>query len=271
MAAHKTRLDQLLVELGYFPSCEQARTSIMSNRVRIGGVLANKAGQQINPEKFYNELEVNPEHLKVEDLGQEYVSRGAYKLKAATEQFELKFNGKMVLDIGSSTGGFTDYVLRQGALAVIALDVGKVQLDLSLRNNPAVLSIESENFRYSNPSRIASLCLDRFKQEMRLDYLVADLSFISITKILDKVKEFIIAYGHPETLCVFLIKPQFEASKQDVDKCAGVIRDPDLRERVLNGCLETIQEHGFELKGLIESPIKGAKGNLEYLALLRAI
>ncbi len=271
MAALKTRLDQLLVELGYFPSCEQARTSIMSNKVYIAGASVNKPGQQINLDKFYEELELKPDYLKVEGLGNDYVSRGAYKLKAAHENFNLDFKTKVILDIGASTGGFSDYALKHGAKAVISLDVGKGLLDLSLRNNPLVLNIEAENFRYSDCARIASLFQERFKQELKLDFLVADLSFISITKILEKAKEFINSYGHSDTFCVFLIKPQFEASKQDVDKCAGVIRDQVLRERVLQDCLKSIQAQGFELKGLLESPIKGAKGNIEYLAILRAI
>ncbi len=267
MAAPKSRLDQLLVELGYFPSCQQAHTSIMSNKVYIAGAPVNKPGQQINLDKFYEELELKADYLKVEGLGNDYVSRGAYKLKAAYEKFNLDFSGKVILDIGASTGGFSDYALQQGAKTLIALDVGKGLLDLSLRNNPTLLNIEGENFRFSDAGRIASLFKDKFKTELRLDFLVTDLSFISIIKILEKAKEFIGNYGHEGTLCVFLIKPQFEAEKHDVDKCAGVIRDAALRERVLNQCLKSIQAEGFELKGLLESPIKGAKGNIEYLAL----
>ncbi len=269
--ANKTRLDQLLVELGYFPSCERARTSIMSNRVRIAGAPATKAGQQINIDKFYKELEINPDYLRVEELNSEYVSRGAYKLKAAALDFNLDFKNKVVLDIGASSGGFTDYSLQAGAKAVIAVDVGKAQLDAKLVGSLQVLNIESENFRHTNVTLIAKKYQECFNEPLRLDYMVADLSFISIIKILAKVKEFLASYGHEATRMVFLIKPQFEAEKQDVDKCAGVIRDSSLRAKTLDTTIRAIQAEGFEQLGLLESPIKGAKGNIEYLLYLRAI
>jgi len=240
----------------------------MSNKVKLAGALANKPGQQINLDRFYEQLEHNPEHLEVEDLGNEYVSRGAYKLKAAAEAFNLDFCNKTVLDIGASTGGFSDYALKHGASAVIALDVGKAQIDSSLLKNPRLLNIESENFRYTEPANIASLFAAKFGREMKIDYMLADLSFISIVKILGKVKEFATAYGAEDLSMVFLIKPQFEAGKSEMDKCAGVIRDEALRARVLESTRQAISLEGFEELGLIESPIRGAKGNVEYLIYL---
>ncbi len=271
MVAAKGRLDQLLVELGYFPSREKARTSIMSNRVRIKGAVITKPGHQINLDRFHEELELSPDYLIVEELDNEYVSRGAYKLKEAHERFALDFTGIVALDLGASTGGFSDYLLKQGADSVIALDVGKGQLDLSLRQHPRVLNIEEENFRHSDINKIAQLYKEKFGQDLRLDYIVADLSFISITKVLDKVKELTSLCGSQATRMVFLLKPQFEAGKEEVDKCAGVIRDGELRERVLRETLAAIGAQGFELLGQAESPIKGAKGNIEYLALFKTI
>ncbi len=271
MAALKTRLDQLLVELGYFPSREKARTSIMSNRVRIKGAVINKPGHQINLDRFHDDLDLNPEHLTVEQNDNDYVSRGAYKLKQAHEIFNLDFRGVVALDLGASTGGFSDYLLKHGARQIIALDVGKGQLDLSLRQDPRVLNIEEENFRHTDLVKLAALYQEKFNEALSIDYIVADLSFISITKILDKVKELIVLYGSANCRMVFLIKPQFEAGKEEMDKCAGVIRDEQLRERVLTETISKIINQGFELVAQAESPIKGAKGNVEYLLLLKTI
>ncbi len=256
MASTKIRLDKLLVDLGYFDSREKARTCIMMNGVTVAGKLLNKAGEQINAEKFYAELELNPDYIKVDDKLLPYVSRGAFKLKAAHEAWELDFNDKVVLDIGASTGGFTDYALQNGAKTVIALDVGKGQLHYKLQQDSRVINLEGVNFR--EVESLSSLT------NIPIDIVVIDVSFISLVTILDKLKSLIM-----DVQIIALIKPQFEAGKEIMDKCQGVIKDPKIREEVKDQLIVKIKNLGFEILGIIESPIKGAKGNIEYLLRLR--
>lgn len=221
----------------------------------------NKSGHEINYEKFLAELEKNPNYLEVEIKSSNYVSRGAEKLKAAYEAFNLNFENLITMDIGASTGGFTDFMLQNGAKKVIAIDVGKGQLDFKLQKDARVINLEGKNFRYI---KITELGLEN----EFISFISCDLSFISIEKILDKILE--ILKNYPErTGIVFLIKPQFEAGKKIVDKCKGVIKDPNIREEVLKKTLEKISSKGFEYQRHIESPIKGAKGNIEYLGYFK--
>jgi 23S rRNA (cytidine1920-2'-O)/16S rRNA (cytidine1409-2'-O)-methyltransferase len=273
LASEKTRLDTLLVELGYFNSKQKAQTCIMSNGVTIAGKLTNKPGMQINLEKFYEALETNPDHLSVEDKLSQYVSRGALKLKAAHEAFGLDFEDKLVLDIGASTGGFTDYALQQGASQVIALDVGKGQLHYKLQNHPQVINLEGINFRDWD-GVIASV---QGKPDITFscDIVVTDVSFISLIKILEQLLKIFCtslitsSNANKERLeIIALIKPQFEAGKEIMDKCQGVIRDEKIRAKVLEETLMKIDKLGYKFLGIVESPIKGAKGNVEYLVYL---
>ena len=264
MAVTKIRLDKLLLDLGYFDSREKARTCIMMNGVSIAGKLLNKAGEQINMEKFYTELELNPEYIQVDDKLLPYVSRGAFKLQAAHQAWGLDFTNKIVLDIGASTGGFTDYALQNGAQRVIALDVGKGQLHYKLQQDPRVINLEGVNFRELSSAAIHCI-------ENQIDMVVIDVSFISLITILQKLKSLLTdpttqPPRHPVT--VALIKPQFEAGKEIMDKCQGVIKDETVRQQVLEKVLQQIEELGYTNNGLIESPIKGAKGNVEYLVNL---
>jgi 23S rRNA (cytidine1920-2'-O)/16S rRNA (cytidine1409-2'-O)-methyltransferase len=258
----KKRLDQLLLELNLFKSRREAQSAIMNNEIKIGGKIISKAGFEINYENLLEELKKNPNYIELKKKNSSYVSRGAEKLKAAYENFELNFENILAIDLGASTGGFTDFMLQHGAKKVIAIDVGKAQLDYKLREHPRVLNLEGINFRYIEKSQL-NLVENGF-----IDLVTCDLSFISIEKILDKILEILV--DSPKLVdLVFLIKPQFEAGKKIVDKCKGVIKDPEIREEVLKNTLSKIKAKGFEYIRHIESPIKGAKGNIEYLAYFK--
>lgn len=257
----KTRLDDLLVELGFFPSKEKARTCIMMNGVQVAGKLENKAGKQINKERFLLEYEASPDYLSVDSKLLPYVSRGAFKLEEAFKKFDLEFKGKNLLDIGASTGGFTDFALQNGASMSIALDVGKGQLHYKLQQDSRVINLEETNFRHWDMSGI----------DFKIDMIVCDVSFISIVTILEKLKELInfCSDKFSKNLdIVFLLKPQFEAGKTIMDKCQGVIKDEKIRREVFHRTVTKIQDLGYELKLTCDSPIKGAKGNVEYLLKL---
>jgi len=284
LASRKIRLDALLVELGFFESGEKARTCIMSNGVSIAGTPMIKPGKAINADKFYEELEKNSEYISVEDKMALFVSRGAFKLKAAAETFKIDFQDKLVLDIGASTGGFTDFALQHGAKQVIALDVGKGQLHYKLQQDPRVINLEETNFR--DWSGVIASPEGDWQSIPEVDIVVTDVSFISLIKILEKLKSLCHSEQSEESNAessaeispldssplndkleiIALIKPQFEAGKEIMDKCQGVIRDEKIREEILDRTLIKIEELGYKKQGLIDSPIKGAKGNHEYLA-----
>lgn len=246
--AEKKRLDQILVELGFYQSRERARTAIMSNYVKVAGQMVNKAGTQINTAKLEE-----PNYIIVEDKTMPYVSRGAYKIEKAAQEFEIDFKDKIVLDLGASTGGFTDYSLQNGAQKVFAVDVGKGQLDYKLRCDARIKNMEEKNVKELREDEIDS----------NIDIIVADLSFISIVKVLDNLKKII---SNKDAQFIFLIKPQFEAGKKIADKFRGVISDDVIRQEIVDKVIGQIEEKGFITKGLVESPIKGAKGNVEFLA-----
>lgn len=239
----------------------------MLNAVKIAGKLENKPGKQINIERFFENYEKDKNYLTIDDKKgfSQYVSRGAYKIKQAYETFGLDFNGKLVLDIGASTGGFTDFALQHGARKVIAVDVGRGQLHYKLRNDARVVNIEEENFRNTDIKQL--YLFGGLAENEKIDYVLVDLSFISILKILDKLKELVMTVGLEGTTFVFLLKPQFEAGKQIADKCRGVIKDDKVRNEIIMETVCKIEQQGFVLKseGVIESPILGAKGNKEFL------
>jgi 23S rRNA (cytidine1920-2'-O)/16S rRNA (cytidine1409-2'-O)-methyltransferase len=243
----KLRLDELLVARGLAESRAQARALIMAGRVLRGTERLDKPGKE-----FPVELEVTVEQPP------RFVSRGGEKLAAALERFALNLRDAHVLDVGASTGGFTDCVLQAGAADVVCVDVGRAQLHARLRADPRVTNLEKANARFLKPGDLP-----------RRDYdvIVMDLSFISLKAVLPAVWPLLRAGG----VLVALVKPQFEAGKAAVDKGRGVIRDPAVQEAALAGVRDfALAELGAaELVGIMDSPITGADGNREFLLCLR--
>lgn len=239
----KVRLDVYLVDNGYFPTREKAKAAIMAGLVFVNGQISDKAGNMINPE------------LPVEVRGAScpFVSRGGLKLAKAVDVFKLDFQDMICLDIGASTGGFTDCMLQNGAAKVYAVDVGYGQLDYKLRNDPRVVNMEKCNFRYLDPDTVPD----------RMDFACTDVSFISLKHIFPVAHSLL--KDNAKFVC--LIKPQFEAGREQVGK-NGIIRDPDVHVEVINKVIGYANENGFKSVGLDYSPIKGAKGNIEFLILL---
>ena len=242
MAIHKERLDVALVRRGLAPSRERARALIMAGQVLIAGQLVDKPGTLISLDAECS-LKEAPDELK-------YASRGGLKLEKAIDTFALHPEGMVALDVGASTGGFTDCLLRHGAKRVYALDVGQGQLAWTLRNDPRVVVMEHTNIRYlkSLPESIQCTAID--------------VSFISLRLVLPPLVPLLA----PGAWVVALVKPQFEAGKAEVDKGAGVIKNPEVHERVLYELQEWItQNTPFRILGLTDSPIYGRDGNREFL------
>jgi 23S rRNA (cytidine1920-2'-O)/16S rRNA (cytidine1409-2'-O)-methyltransferase len=246
----KTRLDLLLVERGLAESRARAQALIMAGQVRVAGQVILKPATAIAADSA---LEVDP--------GPRYVSRGGEKLEAAFEAFALDVYGRVCVDVGASTGGFTDCLLQRGAARVYAIDVGKGILDWKLRNDPRVVVMEETNARH----------IESLPEEISLATI--DASFISLKILLPAVKKWFPspsgrgARGVGEIIA--LIKPQFEAGKKEVSRGAGVIRDPAIHREVLKNVLTFARAQGFVTHGLIRSPLLGPKGNLEFLAWLK--
>ena len=237
----KERLDVILVNQGYAPSREKAKAIIMSGNVYVNGQKEDKAGTSFDPAKI--SLEVRGSTLK-------YVSRGGLKLEKAMEQWGFQLDGLVCMDIGASTGGFTDCMLQNGADKVYSVDVGHGQLAWKLRNDERVVCMEQTNFRY----------LTREEIQDDLDFASVDVSFISLTKILIPARNLLKPGG--EMVC--LIKPQFEAGKEKVGK-NGVVREPETHAEVIHKIIDFADSIGFEVLHLEHSPIKGPEGNIEYL------
>ena len=239
----KIRLDQYLVQHGLIQSRERAKAMIMSGVVFVNEQKVDKAGEMIK------------EDAKVEVRGHDigYVSRGGLKLEKAMQCFPLTPNGKVCMDIGASTGGFTDCMLQNGAVKVYAVDVGYGQLDWKLRSDERVVCMERTNARY----------LDRDQIPDELDFASIDVSFISLKLILPAVHRVLKEGGH--VAC--LIKPQFEAGREKVGK-KGVVRDPSVHLEVLENFLTHAKDNHFTVLGITYSPIRGPEGNIEYLAFL---
>jgi 23S rRNA (cytidine1920-2'-O)/16S rRNA (cytidine1409-2'-O)-methyltransferase len=239
----KKRLDVLLTEQGYFQSREKARAAIMAGLVFVDGLISDKPGTQV------------PEDADILVKGSDcpYVSRGGFKLEGALRDFGLDVTGFRCVDIGSSTGGFTDCLLQKGAEKVYAIDVGTNQLDWKLRSDPRVVSMEKLNFRYMDPALIPE----------KLDFACTDVSFISLKHIFPPAAQ-ILKEGAP---MVSLIKPQFEAGREQVGK-NGIIKDPAVHRSVIENVLGYALEAGFSPAKLSFSPVKGTKGNIEYLLLM---
>lgn len=241
----KDRLDVILVNQGYAASREKAKAILMSGKVYVNGQKEDKAGTFFEESKI--KLEVRGESLK-------YVSRGGRKLEKAVESWGLALEGKVCMDIGASTGGFTDCMLQNGARKVYSVDVGHGQLAWKLRNDQRVVCMEQTNFRYTKPEDIGE----------KLDFASVDVSFISLTKILIPARNLLREGG--EMVC--LIKPQFEAGREKVGK-NGVVREPAVHREVIEKIVDYADSIGFTVLALDYSPIKGPEGNIEYLLYLR--
>ncbi|MDD3368432.1 MAG: TlyA family RNA methyltransferase [Lachnospiraceae bacterium] len=240
----KQRLDILLVEQGLAETREKAKAVIMAGDVFVDGQREDKAGTSFDPAKI---------HIEVRGNTLRYVSRGGLKLEKAMASFPIALDGKICMDIGSSTGGFTDCMLQNGAVKVYAVDVGHNQLAWKLRSDERVVCMEGTNFRY----------LERKDIDDDLDFASVDVAFISLTKILIPARKLLKDYG--EMVC--LIKPQFEAGREKVGK-KGVVREPEIHEEVICKIVDFADMIGFTIKDLEYSPIKGPEGNIEYLVFL---
>jgi 23S rRNA (cytidine1920-2'-O)/16S rRNA (cytidine1409-2'-O)-methyltransferase len=239
----KERLDVLLVKKGLAPSREKAKTMIMEGNVFVNNNREDKAGSTFPDDCV---IEIHGTALK-------YVSRGGLKLEKAMTHFGISLDGLVCMDIGASTGGFTDCMLQNGAKKVYAVDVGYGQFAWKLRQDPRVVCMEKTNIRYVTPQDIADV----------LDFASVDVSFISLTKVLPAARELLAAHGR----MVCLIKPQFEAGREKVGK-KGVVRDIRVHEEVVSGIVAFALANGFSVHNLEFSPIKGPEGNIEYLVFL---
>ena len=237
----KVRLDILLVERGLAESRAKAQAIIMAGQVRIADQVALKPATTVDTNAT----------LTV-DTGPRFVSRGGEKLDGALDAFGIDVKGFVCVDVGASTGGFTDCMLQRGAEKVYAIDVGKGILHWKLRNYKRVVVMEKTNARY-----VESL-------PEPIDFVTVDASFISLKILLPVIKKWV----HEKTEIVSLIKPQFEAGKKDVSRGDGVIRDPEIHKQVLLDVLEFAQQEHFQIRGLIKSPLLGPKGNAEFLVWL---
>lgn len=240
----KKRLDMLMMERALAPSREKAKAYIMAGEVYVDGEKEEKAGTMF------------PETVKIEVRGKvlPYVSRGGRKLEKAMNNFDVSLEGKVCMDVGASTGGFTDCMLQNGAVKVYSIDVGYGQLDWKLRNDERVVCMEKTNIRYVTPEDI----------QEPADFSSIDVSFISLTKVLGPVRNLLTEEG--EIVC--LIKPQFEAGREKVGK-KGVVRDPAVHEEVIRKVKDFAMSISMEPMHLDFSPIKGPEGNIEYLLHLK--
>lgn len=240
----KVRLDVLLVNRCLAESREKAKAIIMSGNVFVDGQREDKAGSTFSEDVT---IEVKGDKLR-------YVSRGGLKLEKALEVFPIKLEGRICMDVGASTGGFTDCMLQNGALKVYAVDVGTNQLAWKLRQDERVVSMEKTNIRYLTPEQIRD----------KISFVSIDVSFISLTKVLLPIRELMADEG--EMVC--LIKPQFEAGREKVGK-KGVVKDKDVHLDVIETVATYAHDIGFACLGLDYSPIKGPEGNIEYLLFLK--
>lgn len=240
----KTRLDLLLVARGLAPTREKAQALILAGNVLVEDEPATQCGRKVAPDAA----------IRVRGESQPYVSRGGLKLAAALDAFGVPVDGRTALDVGASTGGFTDALLTRGAGRVIALDVGRNQLDWKIRSDPRVTVIEGENARYVKFETVGRT----------VDVIVVDVSFISLGKVLPALVQF----AKKETDWITLIKPQFEVGREKVGK-GGIVTDDDARRESVLKVTQEADAIGLSREGLIESPVAGARGNREFLALWR--
>ena len=240
----KERLDVILVNNGLASSRDNAKRTIMAGLVTVDGIVETKSGQKFDVDSEF----------KVKDKLLKYVSRGGLKLEKAIQSFNIKLNGCYAVDMGASTGGFTDCMLMNGALKVYALDVGYGQLDYKLRVDPRVINMEKTNIRY----------LDTTLIEEPIDFISIDVSFISLRHMFPVASKILKDTG--AIMC--LIKPQFEAGREQVGK-KGIVRDSKVHVEVIENVIGYATDNGLYPHGLDYSPVKGTKGNIEYLLYLR--
>ncbi len=241
--ADKNRLDSVVMEHGFAESREKAKALIMAGQIFVNDQKALKAGTMVSKD---DKIEFRGKSLP-------YVSRGGLKLKKAITEFNINLNEKTCMDVGASTGGFTDCMLQNGAKKVYSIDVGYGQLAWKLRCDDRVNNLERTNFRYLKFDKVGEL----------IDFASVDVSFISLEHIFPNLN----IYTKTGGKCVALIKPQFEAGRENVGK-KGVVKDPKVHVDVINKVLNLAYENGFSIKGLTFSPIKGPEGNIEYLLFL---
>lgn len=241
--SRKERIDKLLVDSGLVQSRERAKALIMEGKVLVSGIPVTKPGTMIDA--------TAPVILKADDIP--FVGRGGVKLESALDHFSVDLSDKIIMDVGCSTGGFTDCVLKKNAGKVYAIDVGYGQFDWRLRKDPRVVLLEKTNIRYLERERITD----------GIDCAVIDVSFISLLKVLPKVREFLVPHG--EVLA--LIKPQFEVGRFQVGR-GGVVKDETLRLAVVEQVKDGAAEMGYTVKGIVPSAITGQKGNVEYFIYL---
>ena len=240
----KIRLDQYLCQNGLAQSRERAKALIMAGIVYVGEEKSDKPGNMVDENA----------HVEVRGHDIRYVSRGGLKLEKAMQVFPLTPEGKVCMDIGASTGGFTDCMLQNGAVKVFAIDVGRGQLDWKLRQDPRVVCMEKTNIRYVTPEDIGE----------PVDFSSIDVSFISLTKVLEPIRDYLTEDGE----IVALIKPQFEAGREKVGK-KGVVREKSTHHEVIEKVTSYAASIGFDILEIEFSPIKGPEGNIEYLVHLK--
>lgn len=239
----KERLDTLLVKKGFFSSRERAQRAVMAGAVKLDGRVLDKPGTKVSEDLEFT-VEKGPEH----------VSRGGEKLKKALQEFNIEVEGKVCLDAGASTGGFTEVLLAHGARKVVAVDVGYGQLAWKLRQDERVTVLDRTNIRYLKKESLPEPA----------DVVTADLSFISLTKVIGNM----IDLTKEQADFVLLVKPQFEAGREQVGK-GGIVKDPEVHKQVLNRLKDDFQNHGLAFEGLVQSTIKGADGNVEFFLHMR--
>ena len=241
----KKRIDRLLVELGLADSREKAQALVMAGNVLVDGEPAAKSGMSVSEDA----------NIRLKEAAHPYVSRGGLKLEGAMRASKVEVTGKVCLDVGSSTGGFTHFLLLNGAERVYALDVDVKQLDWKVRNDPRVRTIEM-NARFLEPADVGE----------PVDLVTIDASFISLTMLLPRIP----AVMRPEGQCLALVKPQFEVGREHVGK-GGIVRDPKLQEAAINKAVQAGQNAGFRFVASFESPITGREGNREFFVLFKKV
>ena len=241
----KVRLDALLYSQGLAPSREKARAYILAGQVQVNGQRVDKPGTSVDEEA----------QVEIISTGRRFVSRGGFKLEKALQEFQVDVRDKVIIDIGASTGGYTDCVLQSGARKVYAVNVGYGQLDWTLRNDPRVVNLERTNIRYIEPELISELA----------DLITIDVSFISLGLVFPVSRGLLKEAG----IVICLVKPQFEAGRDRVGK-KGVVRDPQIHRQVLMSCVNSASAVGLNCTGITYSPIKGPQGNIEYFLKLTA-
>ena len=255
----KKRLDLILFERGFFETKNAASAAILAGNVKINDTLVTKAGELYNEEKLFDPLNNN----KIEVKKMPFVSRGGLKLDAAIKAFNIDLKDKICIDMGASTGGFTDCMLQNGAKKVYAVDVGYNQLAWKLREDKRVIVVEKTNVKNCSFSDIFGV---ESLPECEMPFFMSmDLSFISIKKVLGNILNFI----KQDSLMVFLIKPQFEAEKNEIQK-GGIVKDEKIHQKIIEDIKNYAKEFNLETNGIIKSPIQGAKqGNTEFLICLK--